>query len=977
MLRAPGSSHSRVRPASRQQQHQQRHQQHPQLAFDGSQSARAWTPQQGQQQQSFASTQPFPPRSPSAWSSPAQLGFGPPPAPVYPAEAALSPSSLQQQQQLSAQLNSNMVANAARHQPPAQRAQLQALLDAPLSARVARAMRAHEAALAGDPLAHSQAQQAPATAAATTPSVPPRFTPLPQFVTHATSQLALPLEFVQQQQQKLFAQQQQQQRDEHKSPTRNGQGHARSGSSPLRSPRHLAQLSSPHYVAAVTPDIGYAHQKRRQDHVVSLLASQATHQKDRSAAVQLEMRGSVRFDTSNPAAIFDALKAQAATPVSAELDYNAKHVVRLKDGSLSTVFGFLLSRPDTVRDAALSQFFVQKIDERLMPSLERFASSNFARDSKVTARDVAKSEKHNKDNKLFERKARVERTDEELMQCEDDVLSPLERWKRDQLRIKVAKAEAQENALKASRARQNEALKLRLERERFEREEREAKEKEAALVAAREEEDRLAREAERLRIYRELVGAQAESNKQSKLDAELAKAAEADAARKAEEARRKRLHAEGHVASYMNPLSKQVVRTLAEEQAIARLRDAEKNGRIAQAKLKAEILRIQEMIRKRTGGGARSGDGTAMLDAAKDMDLAWEVRRLKSGGLMTSQEESKLKELERTDAEARMHQEKAAAACDAAEAAAQASAAAAAANSLRSNAAVLSASAAASGSNSLAVTTQSSANTSRKASAFNTPNASSANLLSPGGSGSLGSPTSPGRSYAGRAGSPGGLAEGDEDEAAAASAVASPGRGSNRSTGRSLKWDAAIAGAKRSSRPNSRGAGAKSPGGGTGSGAASVAQSRTGSRVGSRVGSRRGSFSATADGEEGAQNAGASSRRRTTEAGVLSPALPDSALSPSNTSPVPSAAEGEIVLGPDGQPELGPDGEPLRTYVNEKTLAIDEARQAMVKQQQDFEARIKALTSFSTVPDKKKGGGKKSGKKAAAATGAKTGDKAK
>jgi hypothetical protein len=50
---------------------------------------------------------------------------------------------------------------------------------------------------------------------------------------------------------------------------------------------------------------------------------------------------------------------------------------------------------------------------------------------------------------------------------------------------------------------------------------------------------------------------------------------------------------------------------------------------------------------------------------------------------------------------------------------------------------------------------------------------------------------------------------------------------------------------------------------------------------------------------------------------------------------------------------LGPDGEPV--YVNEKTIAIDLARQAMISQQADFEARIKALTSFSTTapPSKK------------------------
>ena len=553
--------------------------------------------------------------------------------------------------QLNAQLNSNMVANAnasaSAHGGQMHADQMRALLTAPLSPRVAQAMRAHEAAKAGDPLAFgtttsqmypelsspSASQQRQRHHAAhhqqhQQPQSQPQFQP--HFVTHApSSQLALPLEFVQQQQLKLLAQQLQQQQQQRSgtqsaraagpydiefealcsppappSPAvltpirprrRRGRSrHGRSKSTPsgqqpnsggggggggldLGSPLSSASSASsaaaaasalaatsaaPHYVAARVADLGYHNSKRRGDQLVALLAHNALHHQGRAQAVQLEMRGSVRFDTSNPVAIFESLRAQASRPLPGYIkDFSQKRLVRLRDGSFATVFGAVHSRPHTVKSAALSQFFVQKEEAAAAPSLEKFASSNFAKDALVNAREQRRAEKHNKDARSFERQARVERSEEVLLQCHDDVLSPLETWKRDQLRAKLAKAEQAQAVARATAKAQNEALKLRQERERFEREEREQRDKEQARAAAKEEEERQAREAERLRVYREILAAQAESNKAAREAQEAAReAAEEQETRRlrAEEARRKhRLTAaatEGYTPSFMLPL---------------------------------------------------------------------------------------------------------------------------------------------------------------------------------------------------------------------------------------------------------------------------------------------------------------------------------------------------------------------------------------------------------------------------------------
>jgi hypothetical protein len=196
----------------------------------------------------------------------------------------------------------------------------------------------------------------------------------------------------------------------------------------LKSPRHRHSHSSPSrhhekkYVPVRIGDVAYANMKKRSEGLLQHLKKSAADQsKERSAAVQLEMRGSVRFNMSNPSAIFAAVEAQVAAPVT-DTNYNEKHQVKLKDGTSVWVFGRILERPDAVREQSISQFFVQK-ERGDMPTLDRFVTENFKKDLTklpigATKAELAKHDARNKGNERFERKARVERTDEVSCRCE-------------------------------------------------------------------------------------------------------------------------------------------------------------------------------------------------------------------------------------------------------------------------------------------------------------------------------------------------------------------------------------------------------------------------------------------------------------------------------------------------------------------------------------------------------------------------------
>ena len=499
--------------------------------------------------------------------------------------------------------------------------------------------------------------------------------PVP-FLMEPLSQLSLPPEFVAQQAQKLMRQQLEQQ---HQKQQQHQQHHpeqeekmSRPGTgvvlqqllfppsspplpqptSPLKSPSHPHHVK---YVPAEVPDLAYNNRKLRDAAILAHLKKAAGA--ERTASVQLEMRGSVRFDMSNPQAIFAVAKAQAEKPILND-DFNEKHEVRLKDGTITTVFGRIHEKSDTVKAESLSQFFVGRDSPNAAQvTLDHFSSTNYQK-------DLQKHSRRNHANSTMERKSRIDRTDDELLTCSDEVLTPLERWKRDQLRQKLAKQQAEENELKEQRARQNELLKLRLEKERFEREEREKWEKEEEERLAKEEEERQFKEAERQRQYRELVILQAEETKAARLAEEERKKREEEEElkRQADEAKRRRQG--GGDFNFMKPISSKVAQSQQNEILIGRIKDTEKDWAIARAKLKAEMVRIEELLRKRDRAAKRaqglplpSEDDFVSASTLKDpTELREAIRRLHRAFVG---EKHELKELERQEQEAKSWYEKA------------------------------------------------------------------------------------------------------------------------------------------------------------------------------------------------------------------------------------------------------------------------------------------------------------------------------
>lgn len=418
---------------------------------------------------------------------------------------------------------------------------------------------------------------------------------------------------------------------------------------------------------------------------------------------------------------------------------------------------------------------------------------------------------------------------------------------------------------------------------------------------------------------------QAEEQKTLRREEEERKRREEEREKKVQEEKRKKLAGALDLPSFMKPLSTKIQRTPEEEIVIARVKDAEKDYQIARAKLRAEVMRVEELMRKReraNKGRSEAADPAEAVSIAtiKDpSDFTTALKRLvRTSGL--TPDEHKLKELEAKEQEARYWWEKRLQEQDAMERKIE--------ERERENSQPISRAI----TNLKKIQAQSTISTSSSSA---TLNASASNRsVRPDREGHT--PVEEDDEAAGGGGAGGG-----------GSRFTSPLGLSSRALRQQLPGSPTPAGTR--TPPN----GAKTPKRGR-----SRATSRAASRAASPVHSRTpspvagGSHSPIlldtvsparrASGHHMVHQSSMDSLgdldRRSSARSTMGPGtnIPSGVVSPN----------GERTDGSEYGGSTGVDGEET-PIVNERTLAIDEARAKMLSAQADFEARIKALTSFS------------------------------
>lgn len=455
------------------------------------------------------------------------------------------------------------------------------------------------------------------------------------------------------------------------------------------------------------------------------------------------------------------------------------------------------------------------------------------------------------------------------------------------------------------------------------------------------------REAEKQRQYRELVLIQAEETKQARAEQEERKRREEEESkRQAEESRKKRMVGGDYVPTFMKPLGSKIQRSPEDEILMARVKDAEKTWILARAKLKAEMVRLEESLRKRERAAKRTAALTAGLTPnVNNVEEEWisastlkdpnefreALRKLKQS---TMNEKNDLNNLERLDAEAKGWYDKAVTAMENADARER--------ERERQEAMPVARSTTISKRTGMATNSTSTPTGPLSSSSSTRTVRTDLDVTATGGGGDELSVDSPvdGNSRRRTRDLPLPPHNGPTSPLfRQSSSVRSP-RVMTRSPGGSHR--------SRSISPSENG----------GSKGGSRTSSRPTSRQVSRPGSRGQSPTRT---PRSRRMSGEPDQRRASMPFVESAVADDGSLSPSHGDHL--IVDGDV--DPAADPSFyDPDAlsEPI---VNERTIAIDQARAKMMSVQADFEARIKALTSFNgTNGGTKKKGNKKASTKA-------------